>query len=161
MVFSIFFGLLDWIVLILVWLFTPHKLVSCPWQCQCIQHLSTNWGHYFYVSYWRRDRHFTWSCQPREGLAVYRGNVVPSFLSYFKIPSTVPVPRIGPRTSRSAIKRPTNRANPAAVDYYVQHERSTGPELHWTELGPWLLILNPCVHLGNYCVILLTLEKSS
>ena len=73
---------------------------------------------------------FTWSSQPREGLAVYRRNVVPSFLSYFKIPSTVPFPRIEPRTSRSAIKRPTDRANPAAVDYYVQHDRSTGPELN-------------------------------
>ena len=28
------------------------------------------------------------------------------------------------------IKRPTDRANPAAVDYYVQHGRSTGPELN-------------------------------
>ena len=27
-------------------------------------------GHYFYVSYWRRDRHFTWSSKPREGLTV-------------------------------------------------------------------------------------------
>ena len=29
-------------------------------ECQCIQHGNTNWGHYFYVSsFWRRDRHFT------------------------------------------------------------------------------------------------------
>ena len=33
---------------------------------------STNWGHYFYVSGWRRDRHFKWSFEPREGLAAYR-----------------------------------------------------------------------------------------
>ena len=26
------------------------------------------WGHYFYVSYWRRDRHFTLSSEPHEGL---------------------------------------------------------------------------------------------
>ena len=25
-------------------------------------------GHYFYVSYWRRDRHLTWSSEPVEGL---------------------------------------------------------------------------------------------
>lgn len=57
---------------------------------------------------------------------------------FFKIPSTVPVPRIGPWTSRSAIKRSTDRANPAAVDYYVQHGRSTGPELNWTgSLAPY------------------------
>ena len=30
---------------------------------------STNWGHYFYVSNWRRDRHFTWSSESHEGLA--------------------------------------------------------------------------------------------
>ena len=23
--------------------------------------IDPNWGHYFYVSYWRWDRHFTWS----------------------------------------------------------------------------------------------------
>ena len=29
-------------------------------ECQCIQHGNTNWGHYFYVSsFWRRARHFT------------------------------------------------------------------------------------------------------
>ena len=27
---------------------------------------------YFYVSYWRRDSHFTWSSEPREGLAICR-----------------------------------------------------------------------------------------
>ena len=37
-----------------------------------IQHESTNWGHNLNVSYWRRNRHFTWSSEPREGLAVYR-----------------------------------------------------------------------------------------
>ena len=26
----------------------------------------------FYISYWRRDRHFTWSSEPREGLPVRR-----------------------------------------------------------------------------------------
>ena len=38
----------------------------------------------FYVSYWRRDRHFTWSSKPRESLAICRAKAVPSFLSYFK-----------------------------------------------------------------------------
>ena len=45
---------------------------------------STNWGHYFYVSNWRRDRHFTWSSETREGLAICKIKEVPSFLSYFK-----------------------------------------------------------------------------
>ena len=25
-----------------------------------------DWGHYFYVSYWRRDRHFTWSSEVQQ-----------------------------------------------------------------------------------------------
>ena len=51
-------------------------------------------------SYRRRDRHFTWSYEPREGLAVCWAKEVPSFLSYFMIlsigsgiePATSPVP---------------------------------------------------------------------
>ena len=39
---------------------------------------------YFYVCYWRRDHHFTWSSEPREGPAACRAKEVPSFLSYFK-----------------------------------------------------------------------------
>ena len=37
-------------------------------EFQYISHFSTNWGHYIYVSYWRRDRHFTWSSKLHEGL---------------------------------------------------------------------------------------------
>lgn len=37
-----------------------------------------------YVSFWRRDRLFTLSWKPLEGLAVCRTREVPSFLSYFK-----------------------------------------------------------------------------
>ena len=38
-----------------------YYLKKCVlFECQCIQHGNTNWGHYFYVSsFWRRDRHFT------------------------------------------------------------------------------------------------------
>ena len=42
-----------------------------------------------------RDRHFTWSSEPREGLAAYRR--VPSYLSYFKTLSIGAEP--GPRLS--------------------------------------------------------------
>ena len=45
----------------------------------------------------RRERHFTWSPEPREGLTVCRAMAVPSFLSYFK-----------------SVKRSTDWANPAA-----------------------------------------------
>ena len=56
-----------------------------------------NWGHYINVSYWRRDRHFTWSSEPREGPAARRAKEVPSFLSYFKTLSIGPAPGIEPR----------------------------------------------------------------
>ena len=47
---------------------------------------------FFGLSYWRRDRHFTWSSEAREGLPVCRAKGVPSFLSYFKTLSIGPVP---------------------------------------------------------------------
>ena len=72
-------------------------------------------GHYFYVSYWRRDRHLTWSSESREGLAICRAKAVPSFLSYSKTLNVGPVAGIEPATSRSAVKRSTDWANPAAV----------------------------------------------
>ena len=72
--------------------------------------------HYFNVSYWRRDRHFKWSSEPREGLAISRAEAVPSFLSYFKTLSVGPDPGIEPANSSSAVNRSTDWANPAAVD---------------------------------------------
>ena len=45
----------------------------------------------------RRERHFTWSPEPRRDLTVCRAMAVPSFLSYFK-----------------SVKRSTDWANPAA-----------------------------------------------
>ena len=45
---------------------------------------SANWGHYINVSYWRRDRHFTWSSEKREGLATCSAKGVRSFLSYLR-----------------------------------------------------------------------------
>ena len=69
----------------------------------------------FYVSYWRRDRHFTWSSEPREGQAACRAKAVPSFLSYFKTVSIGLAPAIKPVTSHSAVKCSTDWANPAAV----------------------------------------------
>ena len=60
--------------------------------------------YYFYVSIWKRDRHFTWSSEPREGLAACTAKGLPSFLSYFKTLSIGPAPEIEPATSRSAVK---------------------------------------------------------
>ena len=40
---------------------------------------------YFNVSNWGRDRHFTWSFEPSDGLAVCKANAVPSFLIYLRL----------------------------------------------------------------------------
>ena len=58
--------------------------------------LSTNWGNYFYVFYWRRDR-------SRRSLPSH-ARFQRSFFSYFKTVSIGP----GLGTSLSADKRSTN-----------------------------------------------------
>ena len=60
---------------------------------------STNWGHYFYVSFGRRDRHFKWSSEPREGQAICRAKAIPSFFSHFKTLSVGPATGIEPAIS--------------------------------------------------------------
>ena len=62
----------------------------------------------FYVPNWGRDRHFTWSFEPREGFAACRAKGVPSFLSYFKTLSIGSAPGFEPAISRSAVKRSTD-----------------------------------------------------
>ena len=57
----------------------------------------------FYVSTWRRDRHFTWPSEPRKGLTDCTAEGVPSFLSYFKTLSIGPAPGIEPVTSPSVV----------------------------------------------------------
>ena len=72
-------------------------------------------GSLFFVSNWRRDRHFTWSSEPREGLPACSAKEVPSFLSYFKTLSIGPAPGIDLATSRSTTKCYSDWANPAEV----------------------------------------------
>ena len=85
-------------------------------ECQYTKQESANWGHFFCVSFWRRDRHFTWSSEPREGVAACCAKEVPSsFLSYFKTLSNGPAPGIELATYRSALMRTTDWANPSAV----------------------------------------------
>ena len=92
-----------------------YNVEKCTlFECQCILHESTHWGHYFYVSNWRRDRHFTWSFERRERLAICRAKAVPSILSHFKTLSVGPVQGIEPATFRSAVMRSTDWASPAA-----------------------------------------------
>ena len=65
-----------------------------------------------YVPNWRRDRHFTWSSEPREGLAACTAKGVTSLLSYFKTLSIGPAPGIEPALQST---RSTVWANIAAV----------------------------------------------
>ena len=72
----------------------------------CVDVFSTNVlirDTIFYVSNWRRDRHFKWSSKPRESLTCCSAKGVPSFLGYFKTLSIGPSPGIEPATSRSAV----------------------------------------------------------
>ena len=83
--------------------------VSFPWK---LEYERINWGDYFFVFKERLNSHFTWSSEPREGLAACSAKGVPSFLSYFNL-SFCPVPGFEPATSRSTVKRTTDWANPA------------------------------------------------
>ena len=55
---------------------------------------NTNRGHYLFVFYWGRDRHFTWSSEPLEGQVACSAMGVPLFLSYFKTLSNGTAPGI-------------------------------------------------------------------
>ena len=75
-------------------------------------------GSLFLVSNWRRDRHFTRSSEPREGLPACSAKELPSFLSYFKTLSIGRAPGIDLATSRSTIKCYSDWANPAEVNLW-------------------------------------------
>ena len=70
---------------------------------------------FFYVSYWRRGRHFTWSSEAREGPAApqRKGSTLISQL-FFRLRVLFLHWKSNPRL-RSAVKRSTDWANPAAV----------------------------------------------
>ena len=93
---------------------------------------------YFYISYWRWDRHFTLSSEPCKGPAICKAKAVPPFLSHFKTLSVGPIPGIKPTTSRAAVKHSTDWANPAAV-------KTTIPCYHYY----WYLCSVP-VHLDSW-----------
>ena len=107
-----------------------------------------------YVSHWRRDSHFTWSSEPREGSAACSTKRLPSFFSFFKTLSNGPGPGIEPATSRSAVMRSTDWANPACsvrdskqckISKYLN--RNT-PLQHWRVPAAW------CSQIKDYTVVL-------
>ena len=96
-----------------------------------------------------RDRHFTWSSEPREGLAACSAKEVPSFLSHFKTLSNCPAPGIEPATSRSAVKRSTDWAIPATDKNYLPpliHFYSLSHEDDWVKSCINNVLLNKCLN---------------
>ena len=95
-----------------------------------------------------RDRHFTWSSEPREGLAAYRLKEYLHISVIFKTLSIGPPPGIEPATSRSAVKRSTDCANPArpiTIKFRIRKESSKPQtKYHWclrlSYLAPYWLI---------------------
>ena len=74
---------------------------------------SNNWGHLFYVSYWRRT----------SSRLQCKGTTFISKLFIEDLESGT-VPGIEPATSRSAVKRSTNSANPARSNHPFPENRS-------------------------------------
>ena len=70
----------------------------------------------FYVSNWRRDRHFTWSSEPREGLACCSAKGVPSFLGYLRPWVLVRPQESNPRPPALQSTRSTDWANTASLN---------------------------------------------
>ena len=135
-----------------------------------------------YVSCWRQDRHFTWSSEPREGLAIRRVKTVPLFLSYFKTLSIRPAPGIEPATPRCAVKRSINWAYPVAAgdlnsvvlktfeinEFRVNLFTLTIFQHKWERSFRWLLLLNvntiPCFqsdHVRHHLHFLLDFPKNT
>ena len=86
---------------------------------QCISNKTTDWGHRLFLllllETGRTAILRSHPCKSLESLSVCRAKAIPSFLSYFKTLSIGQTPGIEPATSRSAVKRSTDCANPAAI----------------------------------------------
>ena len=115
-------------------------------ECQCIQHEIANWGHYIFTS------------PNGNGTAILRGHpshakVSPlavqreyfHFSVVFKTLSIGPAPGIEPATSRSAVKRSTDWANPAADYSSLKVGSRTSPKhtLSWRGAQPLLWGVSP------------------
>ena len=105
-----------------------------------------------------RDRHFTWSSEPREGLAAYRLKEYLHISVIFKTLSIGPPPGIEPATSRSAVKRSTDCANPArpiTIKFRIRKESSKPQtKYHWclrlSYLAPYWLISRNTITCHKY-----------
>ena len=86
----------------------------------------------FYVSNWRRDRHFTWSSEPREGLAACTAKGVTSFLSYFKTLSDGP-----PRVIEPA-RYPSLQSSALPTELILPRSQARKCALWWSRELNWL-----------------------
>ena len=104
----------------------------------------------FYVSNWRRDRHVTWSSDPRQGLAACTAEGVPSLLTYFKTLSIGPALGIEPCTLCSGTRN-TREIKPitlSAVDYVTPScILLSSSHLSPLQTDATLLDIACCVHL--------------
>ena len=134
----------------------PHwtRRRTTPLECKCIYDESTNCGHYFYVSYWRRDRYVTWSSGPREGSAAWSAKRLPSFFSYYKTLSNGPGPGIDPATSRSAVMRSTDWAKPACSVWNSKQCKISKYVHRNTPLQNWRVSTAWCSQIKHYTVVL-------
>ena len=100
------------------------------------------------------DRHLTWSLEPREGSAAWSAKILPSFFSYFKTLSNGPTPGIEPATSRSAVMRSTDWANPAC-SFRDSKQCKTSKYVHRnTPLQDWRVSAAWCSQINHYTVVL-------
>ena len=104
-------------------------------------------GSLFFVSNWRRDRHFTWSSEPREGLPACSAKELPSFLSYFKTLSIGRAPGIDLATSRSTIKCYSDWANPAEVNLWRFMAPTPQNRRLWKQPPGWRFLKTPASRL--------------
>ena len=96
------------------WALSSEKKMHFIWVSMYLAGKS-NWGHFFYVSLWRRNRHFKWTSEPHEGLPVCRAKKVPSFLRYFNTLSIAPAPGCRIHDPSLCSQALYDWANPAAV----------------------------------------------
>ena len=85
------------IIIIIIIIHVDSVLKKCTlFGCQCILHKSTNWGHYYHVSNFRRDRHFAWSSEPCKGLAACRTLAVQREFLHYSVILRLKTLSIGP-----------------------------------------------------------------
>ena len=110
-----------------------------------ISHGSTNWGHCFYVPYWRQDCLFTWSSEPRKSLAVCSKRSM--LISHFFYRTLVSI------RSRGSIPQPLHlqsRALPTElVPQHPLYEYLLEKKTDFLHVVESLPVSNKCLHTNS------------